>query len=174
MHFKFIVLPWNMCTNPSAFEPFPQKGVLCASFFCAIGQRVITMICSENHHTKNNQYIPKVKFIIAKIRGNPIVFLLSIKSYLSVVQEKITITCKLTNYIITANQTEQLPSLLSRQPQPARSRNLNCSIMSSACVIFCPVYLFTWRNSEQTVIEATTVGKPLPLGPTVQVIHRRK
>ena len=66
MYFKFIVLPWNMCTNPSAFELFLKNGVLCASFFCDIGLREITTIFSENHHTKNNQNIPKVKFITAK------------------------------------------------------------------------------------------------------------
>ena len=44
----------------------PHKGVLCASFFCDIGLREITMICRDNHHTKHNQNIPKVKFITAK------------------------------------------------------------------------------------------------------------
>ena len=92
------------------------------------------MICRENHHKKNNQNIPKVKFITAKkIRGHPIAFLLSIKSSFSVVQEKITITCKLTNDIITASQIEPLPSLRSRKvyPQPAYSRNLTLKVHSN-------------------------------------------
>ena len=50
------------------------------------------MICGENQHTKNNQNIPKVNLSQQKIRGYPIVFLLSIKSSFRVEQEKITIT----------------------------------------------------------------------------------
>ena len=71
------------------------------------------MICRENHHAKNNQNIhQKLNLSQQKLRGHPIIFLLSIKSSFSVVQEKITITWKLTNGIITANQIEPLPSLL--------------------------------------------------------------
>ena len=73
------------------------------------------MICGEIHHTKNYQNIPKVNLSQQKIRGYPIVFLLSIKSSFRVVQEKITITCILTNDIMTANQMEPLSSILSRK-----------------------------------------------------------
>ena len=49
-----------------SFWIIAKNGVLCASFFCDIGLRKITMICLENQNTKSNQNIPKVKFITAK------------------------------------------------------------------------------------------------------------
>ena len=88
-----------MCTSPSSFQLLKKKKiwVVCASFFCDIGIREITLICGEIHHTKNYQNIPKVNLSQQKIRGSLIVFLLSIKSSFRFVQEKITITCILTN-----------------------------------------------------------------------------
>ena len=73
------------------------------------------MICGEIHHTKKCQNIPNVNLSQQKIRGSPIAFLLSIKSSFRVVQEKIIITCILTNDIIKANQMEPLSSILNRK-----------------------------------------------------------
>ena len=97
--------------------------------------------------------MPKLNLAQQKTSWHPTVFLLSIRSYLSVVQEKITITCKLTNYIITANQIEQMPSLMSTkvQLQPAHSRNLTLSNHFSLHFKFRVFITYIWAFSSSNI-----------------------
>ena len=95
----------------------PKWGLV-AFFFCDIGLREITMICNENHHTKNKQNIPKVRFITAKYQRTSHCFSSFYQRFYSTVQEKITITCKLTN----DSQSNRTIAFITEQKSLATAR----------------------------------------------------